>query len=1070
MTCRLLALGSLLAIAAFGANTGWSPTYVGSGNGCKAGGTCYYVDYETGSDSNNGTAKATPWKSVPGMACATGAAAAHTVSATDQIILKGGVTWPASCFPWTISSGGASSPNGSGYPGLYIGYDPTWNKGTVVSVRVTDPGSCAAGTSLSVSLTGGGGSAATGTAQIETDTDDSPNGPSAAGDLQFVTVTGAGSGYTSNPTVSFTGSCTSLPVAYADIYSPVMSGSGTTWGTSSGVPVMFTITSQRATIDHLEFKDFLFYSGAGYTGGGPNMIGAWGADQIVQNLYIHNFGMGAPVSGNIGGNDARDDRQTAAVTGSSSNGTLSNSIINNYETEAYGCVNGRTAPQTCVQGVGVSGFQRILNNVINGWRGGVYTLADSATYEVAGNKMWAILCDVKSQHPDAFYFNGSTVAYNNILRDIYSGAAAFYVETMEGSGLGLRSYLFNNVVFGRGTRGSGSSTPPVGWTSEFPASSQPNPTPDLRAYNNTLYSLHGSTNCVNAGQWFGSSGSFSVGFTIANTHCISDQSQSHWIETGGYGTWNTVAGSNTSAINVALDPKAAVQSPSTASGQGYVAANNFAPTAASSSTVTFGGENLTSLCSTSVGGISLAPLCADIKGVARPANGAWNAGAYQYVGVVRPVDCSGDITTALQAAITASADGDVVSIGAGSCTQSAMLSWSDKSIELKGAGVGTTTLTATHANSLLGVFMNNGSHTAWSIHDFTWNSSPTNNYASHQIHAEDASGPVAGWRIHHMRFGDPGFAIYGLNYALMDHNYFDNSNPSGKQSIAIMLAANVSGASFDGACSPVLSGCYSMSLPTTLGTGNALFIEDNTFDGGVLTNRAVLDSDSGGGRAVLRHNTVISEYFYAHWARTNTINFTLYEVYGNSWSGYTGNVGRMEGGTGVFWGNTVTSGYQGLAIDDRRGEQINDGASNGPVLNYCDGTHAWDGNIEASGWPCLGQVGRGSGTLGNQISQPLWAWNNGLEATCATGGACTNTRNIGVINLGGPVLSTVFLKSTPHSNGEVDFVNGGSTPKPGYVEYTYPHPLAGGIAPPVVLSRPRSVSGRTSVRGGAVIR
>lgn len=28
----------------------------------------YYVDYSTGSDANNGTTKATPWKRAPGMA------------------------------------------------------------------------------------------------------------------------------------------------------------------------------------------------------------------------------------------------------------------------------------------------------------------------------------------------------------------------------------------------------------------------------------------------------------------------------------------------------------------------------------------------------------------------------------------------------------------------------------------------------------------------------------------------------------------------------------------------------------------------------------------------------------------------------------------------------------------------------------------------------------------------------------------------------------------------------------------------------------------------------------------
>lgn len=32
-----------------------------------ASGATYYVDYASGSDANNGTAKATPWKRAPGM-------------------------------------------------------------------------------------------------------------------------------------------------------------------------------------------------------------------------------------------------------------------------------------------------------------------------------------------------------------------------------------------------------------------------------------------------------------------------------------------------------------------------------------------------------------------------------------------------------------------------------------------------------------------------------------------------------------------------------------------------------------------------------------------------------------------------------------------------------------------------------------------------------------------------------------------------------------------------------------------------------------------------------------------
>ncbi len=150
---------SNVSVSAVQLNLGYNPAYVGTGNGCISGGTCYYIDFENGSDNNDGLTKATAWKTTPGMANATGNPMSHSFSQTDEFILKGGVTWPFACYPWDINSGGAITPNTYAYPGMYIGYDPTWNKGNVNSIRVTDPGvNC---TSLAINITGGGGTGAT---------------------------------------------------------------------------------------------------------------------------------------------------------------------------------------------------------------------------------------------------------------------------------------------------------------------------------------------------------------------------------------------------------------------------------------------------------------------------------------------------------------------------------------------------------------------------------------------------------------------------------------------------------------------------------------------------------------------------------------------------------------------------------------------------------------------------------------------------------------------------------------------------------------------------------------------
>jgi hypothetical protein len=78
----------------------------------------------SGSDSNNGTSKATPWKHFPGMHGCTSNCASYTPVAGDRFILKGGDTWVAAdlginFYPWSGTSGNP----------IYIGVDPTYYAG-----------------------------------------------------------------------------------------------------------------------------------------------------------------------------------------------------------------------------------------------------------------------------------------------------------------------------------------------------------------------------------------------------------------------------------------------------------------------------------------------------------------------------------------------------------------------------------------------------------------------------------------------------------------------------------------------------------------------------------------------------------------------------------------------------------------------------------------------------------------------------------------------------------------------------------------------------------------------------
>lgn len=79
----------------------------------------YYIDYDSGSDSNAGT-QASPWKHCPGDSNATGTAAAHTPIAGDTFHFKAGVSYIGKV---TISHSG-----GTGNPITYSGN--TWGDGT----------------------------------------------------------------------------------------------------------------------------------------------------------------------------------------------------------------------------------------------------------------------------------------------------------------------------------------------------------------------------------------------------------------------------------------------------------------------------------------------------------------------------------------------------------------------------------------------------------------------------------------------------------------------------------------------------------------------------------------------------------------------------------------------------------------------------------------------------------------------------------------------------------------------------------------------------------------------------
>jgi hypothetical protein len=439
----------------------------------------------------------------------------------------------------------------------------------------------------------------------------------------------------------------------------------------------------------------------------------------------------------------------------------------------------------------------------------------------------------------------------------------------------------------------------------------------------------------------------------------------------------------------------------------------------------------------------------------------------------RSVTCSGDITSALSGAVSASADGDTVSISAGSCSMQ-RISINDKNITIQGAGKDRTLITAEGG---FGEIVTNGAKSPqWKLKGFKLSGS-----AGHTQAVVVWADQAAAWRgpflIYDVEFYYPnnsgqGIAIYGPVFGVISNSKFTNGIES-----AILTGLQLTSSLEPGSSINNLQGSYAASLAYRPGASDYLYIEDSTFVGTSSGGIAAIDTGYTGGRIVFRNNTLQRAALYAHWTSGSSWNSLWWEVYNNTfiWDGDAGYAPmRLQGGgTGLIYNNTII-GFGNNSI--QLGEQRLHDRSPAP-LNLCGGSNAWDGNADSSvsGWPCLSQTGRDAGRTmaqilaGNrQASFPLYVWNNGSQAKCAnsaaSGSACDNS--FGVQSLDGN-----FFKSTPHStsgfgNGDVDWCKSSSKPSScgthslAYTPYTYPHPLTQGssqAAAPAALAAPSNL-------------
>lgn len=389
----------------------------------------------------------------------------------------------------------------------------------------------------------------------------------------------------------------------------------------------------------------------------------------------------------------------------------------------------------------------------------------------------------------------------------------------------------------------------------------------------------------------------------------------------------------------------------------------------------------------------------------------------------------------VQSAVNSAIDGDIINIPAGACNWGDnYVSWAEKNISVFGAGIDKTVI------SVSGIAFDVADEikASFRISGMTINGLPKwGYYIRISSRYQTVAKAVYGWRIDHIKFdhgsssGDASVMVNGVNWGVIDHCDFENLLSGPYELFHIEIDT-----SYYNAEKPYKSS-YDWSLPIDWGTEKAIYIEDNIFNAPNVSGAGHPFDTATGGRVVFRHNTVTGGGPLFHPSNIGQIGVIKYEVYNNSFfaGSYTGYFPFtvQGGGTGIVFENQWSGWNSDWAKLNLMEWRVSVGSN--PPLGACNGSSPVDGNLEPSGWPCFAQVGRGPGG----VSSPVYAWKNGTEAGCAMGGACTNTVNL--ISSGTGIEN--YIKSTPHINGEVDFINNGSTPKSGYTPYIYPHPLQG---------------------------
>ncbi len=294
----------------------------------------------------------------------------------------------------------------------------------------------------------------------------------------------------------------------------------------------------------------------------------------------------------------------------------------------------------------------------------------------------------------------------------------------------------------------------------------------------------------------------------------------------------------------------------------------------------------------------------------------------------------------VSSAISDSETGDTVSIPAGECTWTTVITLSaSKLLTIQGAGYSNTAITV---NSGGGITMT-GAHRITGI-----------GFVASGNSIITVMG--TGWRIDHCQFTNNGAETITFNSLASDgtlaEGVVDNNDFVSARLVVWGSNGGFANRGARWAESPLL------------GTDHYVYIEDNTF---YKVGGNVIDSGYGG-IYVARYNTITGKTeFMLHGLQSdNNRGSKNWEFYGNNFN-ITESGSWVVGiwarsGTGIIAYNKFSDDYPyDIVFDDNRAH--GECAGSCTRVGYCDGTSDIDGNSDATGYRCRDQVGTGQDTV-----------------------------------------------------------------------------------------------------------